>query len=165
MIQREKAGSPVHTWKLAKTREVGGWSRNFQKVDQFMTTDLITVHTDELINLCASLMRWKKISQVPVEDDDQRLVGVVSVSEVLKLVEAGLPEGEGTHVPVSSVMDPNPVTIPLETPTVAAIELMRERNVDCLFVTADDKLVGLVTEHDLGNIAQQLLTDRLQADD
>ena len=164
MIQREKSGAPVHTWKLAKTREVGGWEQNFLTVDQFMTTDLITVHTDELIDLCASLMRWRTISQVPVEDDDQRLVGVVSVAEVLKLVEAGLPEGQGLNVPVSKVMDPGPVTIPQDTPTIEAIELMRERQVDCLFVTAGDKLVGLVTEHDLGNIALKLLTDRLQAE-
>ena len=164
MIEREKSGDPVHKWKLAKKTEAIGWAHNFLTVEQFMTTDLITVHTDELVDLCASLMRWRTISQVPVEDDDQRLVGAVSVAEVLKLVEAGLPEGQGVNVPVSSIMDTEPVTIPQDTPTVEAIELMRERQVDCLFVTAEEKLVGLVTEHDLGNIALTLLTDQLQAE-
>ncbi len=165
MIDREQADMPVHKWKLATTKEAGSWSQNFRTVDQFMTTDLVTVHEDELIDLCASLMRWRKIGQVPVEDDDQRLVGLVSVSEVLKLVEVGLPEGEGVHVPARSVMDPDPVTIPVDTPTLDAIELMRERRLDCLLVVDGDRLVGMLTEHDLGNIAQQLLTERLQAGD
>jgi CBS domain-containing protein len=165
MMDREKAGLPVHKWKLATTKEAGSWSQNFFTVDQFMTTDLVTVHEDELIDLCASLMRWRKIDQVPVEDDDQRLVGLVAVSEVLKLVEVGLPEGEGLHVSAQSVMDPNPVTIPADTRTLDAIELMREKQLECLLVVDGDRLVGMLTEYDLGNIARQLLTERLQAGD
>ena len=164
MLQRQNAQIPVHQWKLATTKEVGGWAQNFLTVDQFMTTDLITVHTDELVDLCASLMRWKRIAQVPVEDDDQRLVGVVSVSEVLQLVESGLPEGAGVTAPVSTIMDTNPLTVPPTTPTIEAIRLMREHHARCLLVTNGDELVGLVTERDLGNIAQQLLTERLEAE-
>ena len=164
MLQRQKDGAPVHKWKLAKTSEVGGWAQNFLTVDQFMTTDLITVHTDELVDLCASLMRWKRIAQVPVEDDDQKLVGIVSVSEVLQLVERGLPEGEGVTVPVSTIMDRSPLTAPPETPTLEAIRLMREHHARCLLITRGDELVGLVTERDLGNIAGQLLTEKLEAE-
>ncbi len=163
MLVRQSTGQPVHAWPIAEISEAGGWKENFLRVDQYMTTDLITVNQDELVDLVASLMKWRNISHVPVEDSAHRLVGLVAVRELLPLVAQGLPEGEGTHVPVSEIMDPEPVTVPPDTPTLAAIRCMRERKVRCVLVVDGDELVGLVTEHDFMNIAAHLLEERLRS--
>ena len=44
-----------------------------------------------------------------------------------------------------------------DTPTVEAIRLMREKNLACLPVLRDGKLVGIVTEHDLIVVSSHLL--------
>jgi CBS domain-containing protein len=48
-----------------------------------------------------------------------------------------------------------------DTPTVDAIRLMREKKLACLPVTRKDKLVGIVTEHDLIVVASYVLEAQL----
>ena len=43
-----------------------------------MSTDLFTVKPDDLIDLAASVMDWRHIRHVPVEDDEGHLVGLVT---------------------------------------------------------------------------------------
>ena len=44
-----------------------------------MTTDLFTVHADDPIEMVANLMIWERIRHVPVEDNEHRLVGLVTL--------------------------------------------------------------------------------------
>jgi CBS domain-containing protein len=71
--------------------------------------------------------------------------------------------GEGSEpVPVSAIMKTEPVTIPPTTPTLEAMKLMREGKLGCLPVVSEGRLVGLVTEHDLIEVAAILLEKFLQ---
>jgi CBS domain-containing protein len=54
-------------------------------------------------------------------------------------------------------MHREPVTVRPDTPTVDAIRLMRAKKLACLPVIHDDRLVGIVTEHDLIVVASRLL--------
>jgi CBS domain-containing protein len=58
-------------------------------------------------------------------------------------------------------MNPAPFCIGPETATVEAIRLMREKNLACLPVTRDGKLLGLITDHDLIVVSSHLLEDFL----
>ena len=58
-------------------------------------------------------------------------------------------------------MTRDPVTVGPETPTLESIKLMRREGVGCLPVVKDDRLVGIVTERDLMNLASELLEDKL----
>jgi hypothetical protein len=69
-IERQKTGDPVHTWRPAERTESGGWTQSFERVGQFMTTDLFTVRPGDVVDLAASLMEWRHIRHVPVEDDE-----------------------------------------------------------------------------------------------
>jgi hypothetical protein len=40
-----------------------------------MTTDLFTVHADDIVDLAASLMEWEHLRPRAVEDHDGRLSG------------------------------------------------------------------------------------------
>ena len=129
-----------------------------------MTTDLFTVHEDELVDLVAFLMDQKHIRHVLVEDDSHRIVGLVSYRSLLRLLIRGR-ASESDTVPVGEVMVRDPITIPPETSTIEAIELMRDNRVSCLPVVKDGKLIGMVSERDFLPMARQLLEERLKTRD
>ena len=53
------------------------------------------------------------------------------------------------------------LTVSPETPTLDALALMRERNIGCLPVIKDGRLVGLVTAYDFLTVSSKLLEERL----
>jgi CBS domain-containing protein len=106
------------------------------------------VRPNDLVDLAANVMDWRHVRHVPVEDDEGRLVGLVSHRNVLRLLVRGLPGGSNEAISVSSIMKSNPLTVTPQTPTLEAIKLMRENKVGCLPVVEADRLVGIVTAYD-----------------
>ena len=86
MIKNQETKSPVHPWELAAIEEKSDWIDNYQTVERFMATDLFTVRPEDVIDLAASLMNWKHIRHVPVEDDEGNLVGIVSHRDLLEIL-------------------------------------------------------------------------------
>lgn len=161
---RQRIGEPVHTWPLASLEDGGGWRHSFLEVGQFMTTDLFTVRKGDVVDLAASLMDWRHIRHVPVEDDEGRLVGLVSHRALLRLVGTGVAAEDSEHVLVEDIMKADPVTVGPLTPTLEAIEKMRHYKVGCLPVVEgeDARLVGIITERDLINVSARLFEQHLQ---
>jgi CBS domain-containing protein len=162
MAHRQAEDIPVHEWPPATLDEGGGWKLNYLKVEQYMTTELFTVNEDELVDLVAFLMDRKAIRHVLVEDADHRLVGLVSYRSLLRVMSRGGSDGLGEAPAVREVMEPGPVTVAPETPTLEAIDLMRKHKVSCLPVIKAGRLVGIVSERDFMSIAYELLEERLQ---
>jgi len=162
MCRRQETGRPVHEWDLPKVDTLDCWEHSYQYVGQYMTTDVFTVHQDEVIDLVASLMDWEHIRHVPVEDDEDRLVGLISYRQLLRFLAHDLPHGQGNPVAAGQIMQRDPVTVTPETPTLEAIEVMRRRRVPCLPVVDDGRLVGIVTERDFLGIAGHLFEERIR---
>jgi CBS domain-containing protein len=159
---RQRDGSPVHTWEPARLEEGPGWKQSYLTVEPCMDTDIVTVNEQEPVDLVANLMVWNHIRHVMVEDAEHRLVGLVSQRKLVSLVGTYHPEGTDGPLPVSEIMQRDPVTVSPETPTVEAINLMRRNGWSCLPVVKDDHLVGVLTESQLMAIAGQLLEDKLR---
>lgn len=159
---RQQSGMPVHEWPIAELHEAGIWKLHYARVGQYMTTDLFTVRPDELIDLAASIMDWERVRHVPVEDDQHQLVGLVSYRCLLKLIADPKRRSQG-EICVSDIMNPNPLTVSPDTPTLEAIELMRAHDASSLPVVSGGKLVGIVTDHDYMKIAGRLLEEQLRA--
>ena len=127
-----------------------------------MTQDLFTVRPDDIVDFAASIMDWRHVRHVPVEDDKGRLAGLISHRSLLRLFAEGRVGGTD-KVTVGEIMDAEPITVQPETQTVSAIRLMRSKRLACLPVVRDDnKLVGIVTEHDFIVIASRLLEEQLK---
>jgi CBS domain-containing protein len=161
-VSRQKSKRPVAEWKLARLKEAGGWKHTFREVEQFMTTDLFTVAEDEPVDLVASLMDWERIRHVPVEDHQNRLVGLISYRSLLRQLVHGASSRGVSHVAVSEVMTRDPLTVAPETPTLEAIALMRRHRIGCLPVVKDGRLVGIVTERDFMDVAAELMEEKLR---
>ncbi|MBC8405393.1 MAG: CBS domain-containing protein [Planctomycetes bacterium] len=159
MIRNQETGKPGHEWDLAQLEETSDWKDYYSTVESFMVSDIFTVHQDELVDLAAKMMEWSHIRHVPVEDDKHRLVGLVTHRKLLKFLLGG---DSSSQVPVSEIMEPNPITIRRETPTLEAIKLMDANRISCLPILDElGRLVGIVTDNDFMGVARKLLQQKL----
>ena len=85
MIKAQQQGDPIHKWTLPTMNELEAFEKTYKTVSQFMSTDLFTVRPDDIADYVASLMHWERIRHVPVEDEEGKLVGLVSQRNLLLL--------------------------------------------------------------------------------
>jgi len=144
---RQDSGDPVHTWKDIDVRKVYTVDSQRDKVGHFMSTDLFVVRENEPLVFIKSIMNWKNIRHLPVENKDGDLVGLVTATNLHGIKQ--LPADKWERVPVSKVMVKELVTVTPETPIISADRLMRTYGVGCLPVVKGKKLLGLITDTDL----------------
>ncbi|NOT46833.1 MAG: CBS domain-containing protein, partial [Acidobacteria bacterium] len=161
MKANQEKGEPVHLWPLAEIPGKSDWIDNYKTVEQFMATDLFTVRPEDVIDLAANFMHWRHVRHVPVEDKDGGLVGVISHRDLLELFAVGTTNSR-SEIIVRDVMKQNLITITPETPTLEALQTMRERNIGCLPVISAGKLVGLITAYDFLTVSARLFEERLK---
>jgi CBS domain-containing protein len=160
ILTNQKEGNPIHSWPIVKTVDSDEWEQGYRTVGQFMSTDLFTVKPDDLIDLAASVMDWRHIRHVPVEDQDGRLVGLVSHRGLLRMM---ISRGTSNREPVTvrEIMVKDPVIVSPSTSSLEAIEIMRSHRVGCLPVVESDQLVGIVTSYDFLEASAKLFQQHL----
>ncbi len=164
MLANQRQGQPIHRWPIIRNAESDEWEHGYRTVGQFMSTDLFTVKPDDLINLAATVMDWRHIRHVPVEDQEGRLVGLITHRGLIRLLNNGKRAGEPNPITVREIMVENPVTVSPSTPSLAAIELMRTNRIGCLPVVEDGQLVGIVTSYDFLEASAGLFNKHLAND-
>jgi CBS domain-containing protein len=118
-----------------------------------MSTDLVTAQPDEPVKLVRSLLLWSNVRHIPVESDDGTLLGVVSSESLLAKLAPG--EGEA-ELCAADVMERDPPSVTPDTPIADAIALLGSRDLTCLPVLANGKLVGIITDRDCLKIVRSL---------
>ncbi|HEX5819068.1 MAG TPA: CBS domain-containing protein [Gemmatimonadales bacterium] len=162
IMARQWIGVPVHEWTLPSMSDEGRWQERFQRVSQVMSTDIFTIGPDDLVDVAAAVMHWKRIRHVPVEDAGGRLVGLVSYRALVRLVGEGR---GGQPVPVREIMQPDPVTVSPAESCRNAVRLMHDRKLSCLPVVHEGRLVGIVSERDFLQVALELFDGMLAQDE
>jgi CBS domain-containing protein len=105
-----------------------------------MTRDVRTVHVEDPVDAAVDIIVGLRVTGVPVVDDGQRCIGVVTESDILG-------KRGGT---VGEIMTADAVTVREDTPLAEAAEIMLTRRIRRLpVVRDDDTLVGLLTRMDL----------------
>ena len=164
MQAQQKSGEPVHTWPLAELHRTRDWFPSYRTLGQFMSTELFTVRASDPVELAAQVMDWQETRHVPVEDDNGKLVGLLTIRALLPIVA----RGKGVNfqeLTVKDVMMRDPVKAHPDTPTLQALEMMREHNIGCLpVVDGEDRLLGAVTVYDLLEVAEKVLEDFLRGE-
>ena len=156
----QESGEPMHEWELAEIPKESEWIDNYKTVEQFMAVDLYTVRPEDIVDLAASLMHWRHVRHVPVEDDAGHLIGIVSHRDLIELLVQGKSGVSATMI-IRDIMKTDLITVAPETPTLDALELMRVSNIGCLPVIKEDRLVGLVTAYDFLTVSVKLFEERL----
>jgi len=160
--KHQRSGKPVHEWPLAELYRTADWFPSYRTVGQFMSTKLFTVRPNDPVDLAARMMDWRQVRHVPVENDQGKLVGLLSFRALLRLV-ANSERASGETIMVADVMRRDPETVVEDTSTLDALATMKNGNVGCLPVVDDEgRLVGMVTVDDLLKIASKVLEDFLR---
>ncbi len=160
MNSNARKGLPVHDWPTAEDRGEGRPHRAYERVEDCMTTDLFTLREDDAVDLVAFLMNHRGIRQILVEDDEQRLVGIISYRTLLQRVADGKLHEANEPLPVRDIMVRELITIEPGTPMREAVRIMREANVTALPVVRQGKLLGIISEHDLLPVVARLLDEK-----
>jgi len=154
MLERQQSNQPIHTWELASVKEAGDWKNRFWRLDQVMTKTLYTVEENDIVDLAAHIMSWKKIGHIPVERDGE-LVGIITKDSIITYYANHSGE-DFSQIPIRKVMVTEPVVAHPDMLVADAIELIIKSNISCLPVVKDKRLVGIVTEHDFVHISRHL---------
>lgn len=162
MKANQETDKPVHQWELASIPPTCEWIDNYKSVEQFMASDLYTVRPGDALDLAASLMDWRHVRHVPVENDTGLLVGLISHRDLVRIFARGKASSSHTLV-VRDVMKTELITIEPQTPTLEALRLMRDKKIGCLPVVNEGKLIGLLTAYDFLTVSTKLFEEQLKA--
>jgi CBS domain-containing protein len=119
-----------------------------------MRPDPVTLGLTEKLDIADDLMRLGRIRHLPVVSGD-RLVGIVSQRDLLRTaVSSLLGLGRAAErdwlrkIPVAMVMTPHVFTVAPSASVQAAVEIMINKQIGCLPVVEDGKLIGILSETD-----------------
>ena len=130
-------------------------------IKDIMTTNVITISPNASLKDVGKLLKEKRISGVPVVDDKGNLVGIVTLSDMFKILEqvykwseqkVNLSEAFDEHTVKGSVYDimTKDVLTLSETDTIDDVmRLMFTNKVHTIPIVKDGKLVGVVGKRDL----------------
>lgn len=138
---------------------------------EIMTREVVSVKPEMPVEELAALLWEKRISGVPVVDDDGKLVGVATESDLIdqakkfhiptaitileavifldrgKKVEKEVSKMAGSRV--RDICTSEPVTVGPETPLDELATIMAEKHLHTLPVLEDGQLVGVIGKADI----------------
>ena len=157
MMNGQSSGAPVAEWPLAEIQpDEESWRLSIECAGQIMTSELFSARSGDIIDLAANLMDWQQVRHVPVEGEDGTLAGLISHRAILR-VYAQRNMKKTDELLVRDIMQPNPVTVTPQTPTLEVMTIMKTHNISALPVIDNSRLVGIITERDLMRIATRVL--------
>ncbi|PLR79155.1 acetoin utilization protein AcuB [Bacillus sp. V3-13] len=121
-------------------------------VEEIMKTNVCTLFSDSTIADAIVLMEQKKIRHIPIINEDNRLIGLVTdrdIRDATPSIFRAEEYKEDLQKPLETIMKRNVITgHPLDfVEEIAA--LFYEHHIGCLPILKDQKLVGIITETDL----------------
>jgi acetoin utilization protein AcuB len=126
-------------------------------VSEYMTPDPLVVGTSEGVEHIAELIRVHKIRQVPVVDESNRLVGIVTDRDIRSAI--GYDAGNPLALVAEEIMSTELVTITPGAELHEAAELLHKHTFGALPVVVGDHLVGVISTRDLLRCLMELLDE------
>jgi CBS domain-containing protein len=128
-------------------------------VADLMTIDPITIRVDDTLEAAEDLLRSYRISGLPVTDEEGRLVGVISQTDLLFLdtppVRALVRRRE-SGIRVGEIMTSPPMTIDMEASIREAAQLMTEQRLHRLVaVDRSGRPIGVLSSMDFVALAAE----------
>jgi CBS domain-containing protein len=149
MKEHGLADRPGHLWELPNRSTLIDIPNRYHRVDSVMVTNLVTVREDDIVEFAATLMDWNDFHHLPVENEDGKLVGIVSTRDIEKRrIDSG------KNKLVSDYMTSDIITVTPETSMEVAEQLMLANDFGSLPVVHDGHAIGIVTVNDIRRLRQ-----------
>lgn len=110
--------------------------------------DMVTVRVTDTLATAYKRMRSADVSQIPVLDDKNKLVGVVDETKLLDTINGQSVSG-GMDGAVSSIMQPAEPTLPRNASIGDAAKMLHHHS--AVMIADREELVGIITRVDLLN--------------
>jgi CBS domain-containing protein/anti-sigma regulatory factor (Ser/Thr protein kinase) len=115
------------------------------KAGDIMSTHVVEISADKKIAHAKELMKIKKISGIPVVDENRRLVGIISIEDIIHALEFNK-----INDPIRRIMSPNVVTIHRNDSLAAVVEKFENYKYGRFPVVDDDNRVsGIISKEDI----------------
>mgnify|MGYP001040936510 FL=1 len=132
-----------------------------------MTPNPICGHPETPVAEAQTLMQENNIRHLPILDEDNKLVGLVTQRSLMHAVPDDLSQFSPfvvnyvlAKLQAKNIMVRDVVTIDPDTTIEEAARIMADKKIGCLPVMQDDELVGIISDSDLFNIMMELLGAR-----
>ncbi len=124
-------------------------------VQELMATEVVTIGRNDDLRMVDDIMAERRVRHVPVVENDV-VVGLVTQRDMFKAqMSSAMGYGEKGQraflhtVVVKEIMSHPVVTIEPNTSVAEAVDLIMSRDIGCLPVVQNDRLVGIVTKTNL----------------
>jgi CBS domain-containing protein len=130
-------------------------------VSKIMRRDVVTVTVGEKLDLTQDIMNLGRVRHLPVLDDEQRVIGVISHRDLLAAAMTQVLDFDAKSrrtflrsIEVGEVMAKDVATVGPDARLGDVARIFLERKIGCVpVVAANGELLGLVTESDLLAVA------------
>lgn len=120
-------------------------------VKDIMTINVVSANPESTVESVADLMKNHHIGMVPICDDNNKVIGVITDRDiVLRSVSQG---EECKNQRVREIMTSNPTLISREIDINEAADIMGRKQIRRLPVIDDSGLIGIIS---LGDVSQEL---------
>ena len=133
-------------------------------VNEFMTPKPYTLREIDTIGDARKIMTEKHIRHIPITDNENRVLGLVTQRDVLAATEPGLNQGDenasqvsGSDTRLSDIMIRDVRLVSEDDSLRQAAVYMQSHKYGCFPVVTDNQLVGIITDSDFVSIAINLL--------
>ena len=130
-------------------------------LDMIMSTDLKTISPGESLAAARTLMHDNRIHHLPVVDDDEKLVGLLTLTNLLAATDSILRDtGSRMHaaeISVQDIMVTEVATVDEHASLRKAALFLEKHRIGCLPVVTDGDLRGIITDTDFVGVAINLL--------
>ena len=116
-------------------------------IQHHMTRDPVTVRPDTTVPQIAHLFESNRIRHLPVVDENERLVGIVTDRDVRSAT--GYDTKGAMRLKAEDIMTADPMTIAGNAPLEDALTLLSSRRYGALPVVKAGRLVGILSRHDV----------------
>ncbi|MEO1438327.1 MAG: CBS domain-containing protein [Bacteroidota bacterium] len=124
-----------------------------------MTKELVTVQPKDLLGKVKTIFDNYTFRHVPVVDENNRLLGLISKSDFVKISHALTIFNSEKFEPynqrllqtilVQEVMTTNLFKLQAEDPLALAIDIFLENHFHAIPIVEDDRLIGLLSPNDI----------------
>ncbi len=135
-------------------------------VRSIMTDDILTLGIENTLSDARIMMVENNIRHIPIVNDKQVLMGLVSQRDVLSVEESTLFDSNENvnsrlerdqYVKIDDFYRRDVVTINAHVSVHNAALTIQKYKIGCLPILSGDKLIGLVTDSDFVNVAINLI--------
>jgi CBS domain-containing protein len=133
--------------KWPKKLQAEAFPTSAQKLRHIMSTSLVCLSPKDNAELSLRLMKWRDIHHLPIVNDDNHLVGLLTMRHLRQYWDKL--ENTNENILVEDIMIKNVLSAEGSMQIDEASDLMIRNDIGCLPIVKGKELIGIVTNKDL----------------